>query len=60
VGKVQRLLYPYERAAPVHSNCLCVPEDKLQLVTRVRRYLRRCALMPCILGLNPLTSPSRR
>ncbi|MEA2412701.1 MAG: hypothetical protein QOC77_3262 [Thermoleophilaceae bacterium] len=48
------------RDAPAHSNWLCVPEHKLQLVTRVRRYLRRCALMPCVLGLNPLTSPSRR
>jgi FkbM family methyltransferase len=45
--------------APEHSNWLCMPEDRLQLVTRVRRYLRRCALMPCVLGLNPLTSPRR-
>lgn len=48
------------RAVSVHGNWLCLPHDSLHLVRRVRRYLRRCALMPCILGLNPLTSPSHR
>jgi FkbM family methyltransferase len=48
------------RAAPVHGNWLCLPHDSLHLIWRVRRYLRRCALMPCILGLNPLTTPSHR
>jgi FkbM family methyltransferase len=48
------------RAAPYHSNWLCLPHDRLHLIPRVRRYLRRCALSPCVLALNPLTSPSRQ
>jgi len=47
-------------AGAAHSNWLCVPQDRLHLVRSVRRYIRRCALMPCVLGLNPLTEPSRR
>lgn len=46
--------------APSHSNWLCLPHDKLHLIRRVRRYLRRCALMPCMLALNPLTCANRR
>jgi FkbM family methyltransferase len=47
-------------AAPQHSNWLCLPEGRVHLIGRVRRYLRRCGLSPFMLGLNPLTSPSRR
>src|SRR3954447_8897343 len=46
--------------APRHSNWLCLHEDRLDALPRVRRYLRRSALAPCVLGLNPLTSPRRR
>jgi FkbM family methyltransferase len=46
-------------AAPYHSNWLCLPPGNAHLITRVRSYLRRCALMPCVLGLNPLTGPRR-
>lgn len=45
---------------PPHSNWLCLPDDSLELVRRVRRCLRRSALTPCMLGLNPLTEPRRR
>ncbi|MDQ6835053.1 MAG: FkbM family methyltransferase [Actinomycetota bacterium] len=48
------------RAGATHSNWLCLPQDSLQLIGRVQRYVRRCALMPCVLGLNPLTQPRRR
>jgi FkbM family methyltransferase len=35
-------------------NWLCVPSGQETLVWRVQKYLTRCALMPCMLGLNPL------
>jgi hypothetical protein len=47
------------RTAPQHSNWLCLPHERLELLARVRSFLRRCALMPCVFGLNPLTKPSR-
>jgi FkbM family methyltransferase len=43
-----------------HGNWLCVPRGRVDAVARVQRVLRRCALTPCVLGLNPLTSPRRR
>jgi FkbM family methyltransferase len=47
------------RDAPYHSNWLCLPSDQTHLAARVESCLRRCARMPCVLGLNPLTSPGR-
>jgi FkbM family methyltransferase len=46
-------------AAPPHSNWLCVPTGADRIATRVQRVMRRCALSPCTLGLNPLTRPAR-
>jgi FkbM family methyltransferase len=47
-------------AGPAHGDWLCLPERDDKLVARVQRVVRRCALSPCVLGLNPLTSPRRR
>jgi FkbM family methyltransferase len=47
-------------AGAEHTDWLCVPRDDVGLVARVHRMLRRCALSPCVLGLNPLTGPRRR
>ncbi len=33
----------------------CVPEDKLAIVRKVITAIRYCALMPRILGLNPMS-----
>lgn len=45
--------------APRHSNWLCVSADDSLTVQLIRRMLRRCALTPCVLGLNPLMAPAR-
>jgi FkbM family methyltransferase len=42
------------------ANWLCVPQERLQLIRRVRRYLRLCGLTPFVWGLNPLTRPRHR
>jgi FkbM family methyltransferase len=47
-------------SAPESSNWLCLPPGGVALLPPIRRCLRRCALTPCVLGLNPLMRPSRR
>lgn len=37
------------------ENWLCLPEERSELLGAARRSLRRCGLMPCIMGLNPMT-----
>jgi FkbM family methyltransferase len=36
------------------TNWLCLHSSQLHLVNRVKSYLARCGLLPCVPGLNPL------
>lgn len=40
----------------LHSDWICIPktEDEL-LVKKISRFIKKCALLPCIPGLNPIT-----
>ena len=40
-------------------NWLCIPDARIAVASRVERLLRRCALSPCIMGLNPLVMSAR-
>ena len=60
IGKLSLTEVKDPPAGPFPSNWFCVPGHDQKLVAQVQHYIRRCALSPCVLGLNPLTSPRRR
>jgi FkbM family methyltransferase len=41
-----------------YHNWLCIPYSKLETAKLAKKYIRRCALLPCIPGWNPLTQRS--
>jgi FkbM family methyltransferase len=50
VGNVQQLI-----VARGPANWLCLPTDQVKKISRIRRFLVACGLLPCIPGLNPLS-----
>jgi FkbM family methyltransferase len=36
-------------------NWFCLPQERMELLSPVRRSIRRCGLAPCITRLNPMT-----
>ena len=46
---------PITNDAPAKAgNCLCLPAELIEVAGRCTRFIRRCALLPCLRGLNPL------
>jgi len=49
---LEELIDPTSSIDPL--NWLCVPESRLLVISSFERLFRRCALLPCVMGLNPL------
>jgi FkbM family methyltransferase len=54
IGRLDLAAIHESHTHPLSRNWLCLPEERLDLLRRARRYLRRCGLAPCTLGLNPM------
>jgi FkbM family methyltransferase len=46
--------------AEYSRNWLCLPQERMELLSPVRRAIRRCGLTPCIMHLNPMIGHTAR